>query len=61
MRTKAILSYPPPKNQKQLRKFRHMQLPPPVRCELLAIRSTFVDAFAQREQMELVLHDAKSF
>ena len=36
-----------------------MQLPPPAHRELLAVRSTRVDSFAQMEQMELVIHDAK--
>jgi hypothetical protein len=38
-----------------------MQIPPPVHLKLLAVRSTSVDAFAQREQMNLVIHDAKNF
>jgi hypothetical protein len=37
-----------------------MQLPPPVHCELLAIHGT-LDAWAQREQVELIVRDAKSF
>jgi hypothetical protein len=38
-----------------------MRLPPAVHFELLVIRGTIVDAFTQREQVELIAHNAKSF
>jgi hypothetical protein len=38
-----------------------MKFPSSVHRKLLAVPSTLLDAFAQREQMKLVIHDAKSF